>query len=1190
MNRNMWFVCIVQRVLAVSVLAVAPACSSSESEEESPCVPTCSDGQECGSDGCGGVCGVCAVDQMCGNDLTCVDPNDPSVTCRDLSESRRPPPVGDLYVTILGSDDNDGRTYETAFATIQKGVSALSTGETLIIGPGEYFGSVSRGTFIEWEFGDTLGSPDVDTIIRAEIPGTVLIRGDIPAPTFTKLAGYKHIYVADFEGTTDIVTLNELDTLHVLPERANLTLLDYQPGSFYQDKDADRVYVSSTDLQPVSDHRYSFSIVQDHGFALTNATRVIVDGIAVTGFNMGEAVYSWSDYTGYTVWGIMLRHSKDCVVRNSRAFFNARGIGITSTTRELPFGGNLVEGCMAWANDSPVSTEDTGGISMNATIADRVENSVAYLNGGVGINIYGGDETSLAEGNGSVLSRNLSWGNEYADYKIKTGEEHGHKTEYSIGLGAFSHSTTPDHCLVGTEVSGAGEDTIVLQDESELDPAVEFADPDNFDFRLQSTSRFRKAMPDGSDRGPNPFKANVFFVSPSGSDDSDGMSVSTAWRTFAQAGASLEAGDTLYILPGTYDEDMDWSLAGTEDAPVSIRGRGEEPIVLTGQWSLLESQFVNLQRLTFHSLLRVDGCEFASVDNSVFLASDNGILATNSVGLRVTHSTFTGFSDAALSLPCSVDSHLAGNLYDNSEGPALVMREQSAVSYADYNSYSQGDDAWLVGDTPASFASVQSEHESNSVQLGPVFSEPPNLQNALDFAFGGPFRKPIGAHSMTIPKREILLVDEPTVHSVSSTTANIEWMSNLPTVASISWGTTAAMENTMEYPAQPFSTLSLSGLTPSTTYYFKINTLGLPDSIELEVDPVTIDGEPLTFTTLASDSSAQTYYVATSGDDGNDGLSAGSAWRSVQHAADQVNVGDTVLIAGGDYAEQVYVRASGDEGKPITFRNQPGERVTFDGRGTLLSNAFVVAGKAHLTFDGLYFINHGNANPWSASFTAARGGDFNVYRSDDITISRCLGYTNDFQESSIVARETERLTLDNVACFNHFNPLYLHYVKDTVVNHSVIARPWIYAMILYLPFDAPEAIARFNQTIFTDSFEMKAEQNIPLFYSGTESFVQSSCAYVLRDEHTPEWRALTTDTPYTAAPDSYLNPLFVNPQFAAVVDLIEAGTVDVSEFPADALMSVDELNFDSFYATNATVTAESVGLEPGRFGADGVPN
>jgi hypothetical protein len=86
-------------------------------------------------------------------------------------------------------------------------------------------------------------------------------------------------------------------------------------------------------------------------------------------------------------------------------------------------------------------------------------------------------------------------------------------------------------------------------------------------------------------------------------------------------------------------------------------------------------------------------------------------------------------------------------------------------------------------------------------------------------------------------------------------------------------------------------------------------------------------------TLLAQAPTGATYYVATNGDDSNNG-SIESPWLTMQHAADTALAGDTVLVRGGVYNEYVEFHLSGDAtAGPITFANYPGESAILDGTG-----------------------------------------------------------------------------------------------------------------------------------------------------------------------------------------------------------------------------------------------------------------
>jgi parallel beta-helix repeat protein len=70
---------------------------------------------------------------------------------------------------------------------------------------------------------------------------------------------------------------------------------------------------------------------------------------------------------------------------------------------------------------------------------------------------------------------------------------------------------------------------------------------------------------------------------------------------------------------------------------------------------------------------------------------------------------------------------------------------------------------------------------------------------------------------------------------------------------------------------------------------------------------------------------ATTYYVATSGNDANNGKSTSAPFRTVQRAANVVSPGDTVLIRNGNYREDVEAKRGGTASAPVTFQNYPNE-------------------------------------------------------------------------------------------------------------------------------------------------------------------------------------------------------------------------------------------------------------------------
>jgi hypothetical protein len=70
---------------------------------------------------------------------------------------------------------------------------------------------------------------------------------------------------------------------------------------------------------------------------------------------------------------------------------------------------------------------------------------------------------------------------------------------------------------------------------------------------------------------------NNYYLSATGSDTSDGISAATAWANLSYACNQLHAGDTLYIMPGTYIDDS----SGHQRCVIANSGTAGNPIKIT---------------------------------------------------------------------------------------------------------------------------------------------------------------------------------------------------------------------------------------------------------------------------------------------------------------------------------------------------------------------------------------------------------------------------------------------------------------------------------------------------------------------------------------------------------------------------------------------------------------------------------
>ena len=100
-------------------------------------------------------------------------------------------------------------------------------------------------------------------------------------------------------------------------------------------------------------------------------------------------------------------------------------------------------------------------------------------------------------------------------------------------------------------------------------------------------------------------------------------------------------------------------------------------------------------------------------------------------------------------------------------------------------------------------------------------------------------------------------------------------------------------------------------------------------------------------------STGETFYVALSGSDGNQGTDA-SPWRTIQHALDVLQPGQKALVRAGTYAQSLVVDRAGTTTAPITVAAYPGERPIIHpgGTGSMDYPVRITAGAAYFRFSG----------------------------------------------------------------------------------------------------------------------------------------------------------------------------------------------------------------------------------------------
>ncbi|EDY19138.1 Fibronectin type III domain protein [Chthoniobacter flavus Ellin428] len=972
--------------------------------------------------------------------------------------------AAEYFTARNGNDAADGRSEKTAFATVSKGVSTLQPGDTLTVLPGTYFETVTA---------KISGTPEAPITIRAQRPGTVLLRGDVDAPAFRLVEGMKRTYVADFKPRVEGIA--ERSALRLYEPLSSAAEVERTNATYYQDDAAGRVYVHTSDSAPPDGRALALSVTNGFGILLVAPTGtktvhdVVVDGLSFTGYQSREFP---TEPGSRNRWGLAVVNGERVTVRRCSSFLNSGGIYLLAPIH------CLVEDCHAFANISRfqvVGNNIIGWGVSETTFRRNVVEAIWGAGASAGdITFYGGPARKDISPLGT-MEDNVAIN---AGIMIK-GSAEGSEQHRNASVGAIAYYyQKPDTT------------NVLLRDFENAQAQQTYADPLNHDFRLQADA-------------PASGAANVFFVSPTGDDAAAGNALKTAWRTLAHAAKTAQAGDTIYVTAGEYHETLAPAQSGTAEKPIRFARRGHDCVILDGGGKLpvgvdlKERSHVTVTGFVVRNFARASieaqGGEAVRMENMIVTGSaGDGVSLALTREAIFTHNLIRHCRGADLRLANCPLATVTANIFEAGKEARLQCDAASLTElWSDANAFPPASGSSpLVVAAGKSYASLSAWQKATAQDPGSITAaekyrdasaEPadfalrtdsPLIGRAPDASAIGPF--------LRLHVDRPLPVEDLTLHDTGAATATVEW--STPTrraESTLEWGEDPTCPNKVTSSATVFHTVSLTNLHPGTKYYYRVSSpkpegelVFASYAVSSSAAAAAAAPPPQSFQTAAQPAAPRTFHVATTGDDHHSGLSEADAFRTVAHAAELARAGDTVLIHAGTYEETVVIRSSGSEVAPITFRSAPGETVWMDGSNRFRSTAFRMADKHYITIDGLHF-HHFRYAPDLSPIIQINGGSH-------LTIRRCFhdgreisGYVPAF----VIAVETENLTLENDVMINGMGEgLTAFRCPDLTVRHCVFYNNFIRALTV-LQY-TPKRALNLSHNLFCDNLPQKYNNSL----------------------------------------------------------------------------------------------------------------
>ena len=553
-----------------------------------------------------------------------------------------------------------------------------------------------------------------------------------------------------------------------------------------------------------------------------------------------------------------------------------------------------------------------------------------------------------------------------------------------------------------------------------------FADLAYNDCRLQSDSPLRDKALGGGDIGAFRYpRGRVLFVGPSGDDAATGTALAQAWKSLAHAVAALRAGDTLYILPGTFSEPLRIVAAGSADDPVVVRAHGKKVVAvpsleLTGDW-------VRVEGLSVTGGVRVSGAHAELRHCLVHDHAGGPGVAVSASTCTLRHCTIVGNSVGVELAPQARDVRIRDSLIAFNQAACLKLPASppTGLLISDTCWFGPGAESAATASGPRCRVADPLFADRSKYDYRPAWNSPD--------ACLGAFATTAGAFQAV---RRQPMIENAAVVNLRANSAVIRWTTTeLETAGYVAYRKTGS--DTWSRPRVPTSgtrhAVQLTDLKPAQTYeYIIVSTNHWNGEMA--------QSQPAQFATPMASRPGKTFHVSTAGSNAADGLTPDTAWCTFNRAFRDVGPGDTILVAPGHYHETLLPIAGGAEGQTVVVRGQ-GDVVVdcMDVTGPYL----IARDLHHVEFRNITFDRIPTYGNFMGIMIQIALRDCSNIRFLNCRVNKTHGVP---RSQTFVLNNSREITLDHVVCWSGETLIVAHSCDNLVIRNCTFVAGTVWGM------------------------------------------------------------------------------------------------------------------------------------------------